>query len=345
MAATERAVFPTTQKHVHPAEEVCPTCEQPIPRDKYDEIQEKIRANKGKRDAEIKRTLRAEFAREKSKAVDIAREEGKKAAENALTERLNKAQDAKATAESKLKAVEKAHKSELAQQRKSLENNKTKAVLAERAERFKERQKLDTKVADLQRQLANKTAEELGEGAELDLFEKLKEAFEADRIRRVARGTAGADIVHEVLHNGKVCGKIVYDSKNHKAWRNHHAAKLRADQIAERADHAILSTNKFPAGAQQLHRQDGVIVACPARVVVLAEFLRDFIIQTHELRASSEQREEKTAALYAFITSERFSQLLDSIESDVEKLEQADVTEQKAHTLMWEKRASCIRRS
>ena len=78
--------------------------------------------------------------------------------------------------------------------------------------------KLEERLQDVQRQLQKRTADEHGEGAELELFEVLKGAFEEDKIRRVQKGTPGADIVHEVMLNGKPCGKIVYDSKNRNKW-------------------------------------------------------------------------------------------------------------------------------
>ncbi|MGR4864202.1 hypothetical protein [Caulobacter sp. LARHSG274] len=37
-------------------------------------------------------------------------------------------------------------------------------------------------------------------------------------------------IRHIVMHNGRECGKIIYDSKNHNAWRNEFVTKLKADQ-------------------------------------------------------------------------------------------------------------------
>jgi hypothetical protein len=49
--------------------------------------------------------------------------------------------------------------------------------------------KLEEDLADVQRKLQQKTANEHGEGAELELFEVLKAAFEGDRIRRVEKGT------------------------------------------------------------------------------------------------------------------------------------------------------------
>jgi Uncharacterized protein conserved in bacteria (DUF2130) len=92
----------------------------------------------------------------------------------------------------------------------------------------------------------------VGEGAEVDLFEALKKEFPDDDIVRVAKGAAGADIIHKVMHNRKECGTIVYDSKNHLVFRNDHVTKLRSDQLAQRAEHAILSLRKFPATKSQL---------------------------------------------------------------------------------------------
>ncbi len=86
-----------------------------------------------------------------------------------------------------------------------------------------------------------------------------------------------------------------------------------------------------------------MIIACPARVLALADLLRGHIVQTHELRVSNEAREEKTAELYAFITSEHCSQLLDSFETVINKLLAVDVDEQKAHNAVWEKRGKLLK--
>jgi hypothetical protein len=220
-------------------------------------------------------------------------------------------------------------------QREILEKDKIAAVNAERAKNLEKQMKLEEQLQDVQRRLQKKPADEHGEGAELELFELLRAAFPDDRIRRVEKGAMGADIVHDVVENGKVCGKIVYDRKNRSDWKTKYATKLRDDQIAEKADHAILSTNKFPDGEQQFCVREHVILACPARVRWLAELVRERIIQMHELRVSNEARDEKTAELYAFINSEHCRQLLDSIETLVKKLEEIDVAEQNAHRRVW----------
>jgi hypothetical protein len=123
------------------------------------------------------------------------------------------------------------------------------------------------------------------------------------------------------MHNRKECGTIVYDSKNHLAFRTDHVTKLRSDQLAQKAEHAILSLRKFPAGESQFCTRDGgVLLANPRRVVALVILLRQHLIQVHTLRISAAERESKTVALYDFITSDRFSQLLARVDGHAEEL-------------------------
>jgi hypothetical protein len=194
----------------------------------------------------------------------------------------------------------------------------------------------------MQRKLEGKTANELGEGSEVDLFEQLRAAFETDRIQRVGKGVNGADVIHEVIHNGRVCGKIVYDAKNRNAWQNEFVVKLRADKIGQAADHAILSSNKFPKDKAHVHYQDGVIVAAPARVLAIVQLLRDQVVRMHELRVSKEGREQKSIEIYAFITSEHCKQLLDQVETQAGRMLDLDTKEQEAHRRLWDARKKLI---
>jgi hypothetical protein len=312
--------------------------------------------------ARAEKTVALQKAAEDAAAREQAiRTETEQTAEAAYRERLAATEQAKEAAESGRKTVEvelhsklaeasqeaqslkESHANEINLTREALEKDKTAAVNVERAKSLETQMKLEGQLQDMQRQLQKRTADEHGEGAELELYEILKAAFDDDKIRRVQRGTAGADIVHEVMLNGKLCGKIVYDSKNRNRWATEYATKLRQDQIAEKADHAILSSNKFPAGQKQLHMQEHVIIACPARVLVLAQILRNEIVQMHELRISNEARDDKMAELYDFIISERCGQLLDSVEAFIRKLEKIDVDEEKAHRAVWTKRGELLR--
>lgn len=249
-------------------------------------------------------------------------------------------------ANARTREVEK-HAAELQQdlraQREIMEQAKDEAINAERAKAFEENQKLSNKVNDLQRALERKSNEELGEGAEVKVFEALKKEFKDDRIERIPKGVEGADIRHVVMLNGQKCGTILYDSKNHKQWRDEHAAKLRKDQLAEKAEHAILSTHKFPRDTRQLHLRDGVLLANPARVVALVTIIRQHLLLLHTLRVSKVQREKKTAALYEFIISERCKQLFDRVDQRASALLDLQEKEINWHEKNWEHQGTAIR--
>ena len=234
-------------------------------------------------------------------------------------------------------------KTRLREQRDALEKATLEAINSEKAKAFADRQKLEVRLAQLQRQVAQNAAAELGEGAELDLYEQLREEFPDDSIVSVKKGQPGADLVHTVIENGRECGHIVYDSKNRGVWRNSYVSRLVDDKIAAKADHAVLVTRVFPAGQAQLYVQDGVIVANPARVVALVQMIRKHVVQQATLRLSDEARAENTMKLYDFITSERCSVLLEQIGTVSDKLLDLDVKEHRAHTATWKHRGQLIR--
>jgi hypothetical protein len=297
--------------------------------------------------------LESAKAQAKNREAQI-RSEATEAAQVQLEEKmaLNEGKMASANAkvlelEGKLATIVEQHTKttteQLSAQREVLEKAKEGALNAERAKAFEENQKLSNKVNELSRALEKKTSEELGEGAEIDLYEALKKEFPNDRITRIAKGTPGADVKHIVMCHGQECGTIIYDSKNHSAFRTEHVTKLKTDQLAAKAEHAILSTHKFPQGTRQLHIQDGVLLANPARVVSLATLLRQHIIQVHTLRLSRIERQQKTVVLYDFITSDRCTQLLGRVEERCEELLNQQAKEVKWHEKHWKQEGEMLR--
>jgi hypothetical protein len=302
-------------------------------------------------------TIRADAVRETEAAVQekIAEmERTRQEAETAFQAKISIAEQAKADADAtavayqlEMQTIKDAHETEVAQrlneQREVLEKAQSDAINAQKSASFQKELKLQEKVDQLQHALDNKTAEELGEGAEIDLYELLKREFEGDKIERINKGQPGADVLHTVIHNGKECGSIIYDSKNHNAWRGDVVTKLAADQMAAKAEHAVLSTRKFPAGQRHLHVHDRVILAAPSRILALVQILRQHIVQTHTLRWSNEARAQKTASLYDFINSERCRNLFKRVDTQAEKLLDLQVKEKKAHDANWKTQGELIR--
>lgn len=284
------------------------------------------------------------------------RQEAAVAAEAAAQQKIADLEQARLDAEAKAAAAEKqvvatkeAEETKLherlQEQREALEQDKTAAVNAEKAAAFEENLKLSETVAKLTRALEKRSNDELGEGAEINLFEALKGEFEGDgdRIVRINKGQPGADILHTVVHNGKECGTIIYDSKNHGAWRGDFVTQLATNQMAAKAEHAILSTSKFPSGTRELHQLDGIILASPARVVAVVQLIRQHLVQTHALRLSTEEKTQKTAALYAFITSARYADILKRIDIHADDLLDIQLKEKKAHETTWRRQGELIR--
>jgi hypothetical protein len=279
--------------------------------------------------------------------VRAARDEERKKSRAAVAAASAETARLRAEADQRL-AEQRAHdddllKARLREQRDALDKATLEAINAEKAKAFADRQKLEARLAQLQRQVAHNAAAELGEGAELNLYEQLRDEFPGDTIVSVKRGQPGADLVHTVIENGRECGHIVYDSKSRAAWRNSYVSRLLDDKIAAKADHAVLVTRVFPAGQAQLYVQDGVIVANPARVVALAQMIRKHVVQQATLRLSDEARAENTMRLYDFITSDRCSVLLEQIGTVSDKLLDLDVKEHRAHTATWKQRGQLIR--
>jgi hypothetical protein len=338
--------------HTHPNPHRCPVCEQPIGQD----IVRRIEARQREQHEAAVRQARAEAIAAVEQELVAARGEARQAAA-ALGARLAEFQGKlaqeqtvrlaleaqMATLKAEQQAVVDARVAEirdgLERLQEDLQREKEKAVLAEKAKVLK----LQTELQDMQRKLEGKSAHELGEGSEIDLYEQLRATFEFDRIQRVPKGVNGADVIQEVVHNGKICGKIIFDAKNRDAWQNAFASKLKADKLAQGADHAVLSSNKFPKDKSQIHCQDGVIIANPMRVVAIVEILRDQLVRMHELRVSNEQRGSKTVELYAFITSEPFKQLVEQVEAQAGKMLELDAREQEAHRRVWDQRNKLIR--
>jgi len=232
------------------------------------------------------------------------------------------------------------HQRALEQQRQALELDRDVKLLDKVAEHNREREQLQKKIDGLTRSLQHKTANDLGDGAEINIYEALRDAFVGDDISRIKKGQPGADIRHRVVYKGAVCGTILIDSKNRQGWQNAYVTKLREDQVADKADHALLATTVFPADKKELYvdQETGVVVVTRARAIEMVHLLRDAIVRMHCLGLSLEQRAEKKDLLYKYITSENYRQHLGEANRVTSDLLDLEAEEKRARDKVWEKR-------
>lgn len=299
------------------------------------------------REIEIRRQAKADAEKAGSKELEKQKTALEKltAERDAAARKLKDAEAREVEIRKQAKAdAEKASAKELQKQREALEKDRDATVLKTRVEFNREREALQKKVKVMEQQLLKKTANQLGDGAELDLYEALRETFRDDAIRRVPKGQNGADIIYDVMYKGQGCGRIVIDSKNHQSWKNGFVSKLRDDKIEAQAEHAILSSNAFPAGKKEMCIESNVIVVSPARVVYVIELLRKAMVAMYIQGLSMKSKADKMSRLYKLIISESYTQRFHEATKLTDEILELEVDEQKAHSLVWKKRGSLAKR-
>ena len=305
------------------------------------------------READIKKQAQLEIGKQKQLAekkanADAEQQIKKIAAERDLAaKKLKEAEVREAGVRKRAQEeAEKQRQKELLDQRQTLENDKKLALLKQQSEFNRERESYRKKTQLLESQLQRKTANELGDGGEIDVFEALREAFDGNggRTTRIPKGENGADILHEVFHKGEPCGQIIVDAKNRQAWQNIFVTKLRQDQIEAGAEHAILATTVFPAGKKEMCIESGVIVISPPRVVHIVQLLRQAMVTMHVKGLSMKERTSKMSRLYKLITSESYAAKFTEANRLTQDILELEVQEKTAHDNVWKKRGALVKR-
>jgi len=369
-------------QHHHAVTDQCPWCGTTISRAKFIEIESRIAEQERKKLAQDRARMQAEAretlqktearirqdadkkvaaltaerdkatasAKEQQARADALRKEAEKQTEIRIKAEFERKMQALATerdeAAAKVKRLDESKQKELIQQRASLEKDRDGKLLKAQVQYNREREQLQQKIDALTRQLQRKTPDDLGDAAEVDAYEALRDAFPRDDIARIKKGQPGADIRHKVLHKGTLCGTILLDSKDRQGWQGAYVTKLREDQMADKAEYAILATTVFPSGKKELYidEETRVIVVNRARLVEIVDLVRRVIQRMHSLRLSQSERSEKRELLYTYITSEDYKQHLVEAGRVTGELADLDVEEKRGHDKVWEKRGKMVTR-
>jgi hypothetical protein len=145
-----------------------------------------------------------------------------------------------------------------------------------------------------------------GEVLEREIEDVLREAFPADAIEPVKSGKRGADVVQGVRSGRGDCGKLLWESKNHKHWSDGWIDKLRGDQQAEKADVAVVVTAALPAGVEHIGFVRGVWVCEFASVVPLAIALRQQLDAIKQARVIDTNRSQVLDDVYEYVCGQEF---------------------------------------
>lgn len=333
----------------------CPVCRQPLPNGiDIRALQSRLEEITARGRAKERRALERDFRKRVMGAVEAERVRLRRSAEQEVRSELLRAKamveqverdknreivqlrrDAERKAE---RRAEMAAKMAARQNRAQIEDIEAKRE-RDRARYEADRARLQNQLDQLSRKLDKQVADQLGKEAEIDLLTELNKAFQTDRINPVRRGVKGADIIHDIIEDGKRLGRIVYESKNVSNWSNKFIAQAKQYQTQYETPHVIVVSRCFPQKKKGLCTLKNIPVVDPRMAVCLASIIRDGIREIGLARITRTGRNEKAQQLYEYILSDKFVTRFREIAESVESLRERQRKERDSHEDSWDEQS------
>jgi len=213
------------------------------------------------------------------------------------------------------------------------------------ADLLKKSEKMQKQVEDMQKKIEQGSQQAQGETAELILEDMLREEFQFDIISPVGKGSSGADVIQEVkTTSGRVCGKIIWESKRTKLWNESWLSKIRGDQQSEKADIAVLISETLPKGKRFFFQVKDIWVTDFSTALCLAAALRKELIAISTLRQAMVGQNEKKDYLYRYVTGPEFRTRVSIMLEAFTTLQTQLEKERKAIQAMWSNREKQLRK-
>jgi len=182
-----------------------------------------------------------------------------------------------------------------------------------------------------------------GEALELAIESWLSSQFPFDTIEEVKKGAFGADCVQSV-HTRELqnCGVICYESKNTKSWSDSWITKLKQDMLKVNADIGVLVTSIYPNGMSRMGFVDGIWVCSLDEFKGSVSLLRENLIRVHKSIQKEENRGDKMALLYNYLTGNEFQLQLKSIVDGFMNMQTELDKERRSLMASWKRRQKLI---
>ena len=214
-------------------------------------------------------------------------------------------------------------------------------------------EKYELQIAELQKQLADQMAltEEMkkrqeqgsmqlqGEVQELAIEKYLSENFRLDDIQEIKKGDMGADslqIVNTTYRQN--CGSIYYESKRTKTFQESWISKFKDDIQTKGADIGVLVTAVYPKDMDRMGLRDGIYICTYEEFKALSFILRETLIKISDTKSMQENKHEKSAVLYNYLTSTEFRFQIETIVNSFVSMQSDLESEKRAMNKIWKKR-------
>jgi len=301
--------------------------------------------------------LKAEREKLKSSALETAKAEVAIQLQDLQKEAESKNKELKKLRESELQFLQEKRQLQSEKERLELEVarklNEGRAEIREAAlKEAYEAHRLKNAEKDLQLAQARKANEELrrkleqgsqqlqGEALELNLEHSLRNDNPTDDISEVAKGLYGADLLQVVKNrSGLTAGTIIWEAKNTKNWNDGWIAKLKTDQMAAKADAAVIVSEVLPKGIDGFGYKDGVWVTSRKLVPALTLAIRYTLLEVAQARRAAAGKNEVVEALFKYATGPEFRNRVETIVHNFNEMKQDLEAEKRQTTKRWAKRS------
>jgi hypothetical protein len=200
-------------------------------------------------------------------------------------------------------------------------------------------------IESLRRKSEQGSQQTQGEVWEREVADTLIIKFPHDRIRRIKKGESGADIIQDVYNTqGKLCGSLLWESKKTANWNDAWLPKLKNDQIAVKADTAIIVSHVLPKDMTTFDLREDVWITGPDCLVPVAGALRHLLIEVASTKRINEGHKEKAELVYEYATSAHFRQRVRALNDSYTSMQVDLKAERKAITKQWAKREAQLDR-
>ncbi len=257
-----------------------------------------------------------------------------------LRKQQQKLEDEKATSELTVQRAMDKERKKIAEQASKLATEQEQLKLREKDDQL---ESLTNQIAELKRRAEVGSQQAAGEALEVSLQDILQQTFSFDRFEEIKKGQRGADILQRVRNTaGKLCGAILWESKNTKDFNKAWIPKLRKDQQDARADIAVIVSVALPKEIENFGRQDDIWISDFKSVVGLATVLRQLLIDVTRQKLVSAGQATMKDSIYEYVTGPEFAMHIKAVVSAFAVMQQELEKEKRAVTLIWKKREKQI---
>lgn len=229
---------------------------------------------------------------------------------------------------------------EAKEQIRKAEQERNELVIKELQKKLEDQKRL---TEEMQRKQEQGSVQLQGEVQELAIEEWLRLKFPLDTIEDIKKGQSGGDCIQIVnTHQRPNCGKIYYESKRTKVFSADWIDKFKTDMRSKGVNTGILVTQAMPKDMERMGLKDGIWICTFEEFKSLSAIIRESIIKISEIAASQENKGDKMAMLYDYLTSPEFKSHVEAIVEGFTQMKKDLESEKRAMQKIWSAREKQI---